>query len=134
MKAIKLDEIVDSMDIQTDEAGFYLNKETGELIFPTDEDGNNETEKYENNDNYIQLPTKFDINEYDIMEDFCLSIEDDKLRDIFMYSIKGKGAFKRFKDTAYKHEILENWYEFKNIALKHIAIEWCKDNNISYTD
>ncbi len=106
MEAIKFDEIVDSMDMQTDEAGFYLNKKTGEIIFAADEDGNPETEKF----------------------------EDKKLRDVIIDSIKRKGAFRRFKDMAYRHGILENWYEFKNIALKQIAINWCKENNINYTD
>ncbi len=28
---------------------------------------------------YIALPTRFDIHEYSIMENFCLSLEDDRL-------------------------------------------------------
>jgi len=134
MEAIKLDEIVDSMDMQTDEACFYLNKETGEIIFSADENGNPETEKYEDDNNYIQLPDKFDIHEYSIIENFCLLIEDEKLKDTFLITIRRSGAFRKFKDMAYRHEILENWYEFKNIALKQIAINWCKENNINYAD
>ncbi|MEI8390690.1 MAG: UPF0158 family protein [bacterium] len=153
MEAIKLKEIVDAIEDQSDELYFYLNKKSKKVVMISndemraaeDEDPIEDFPEWQqeiikiaieivNTDDYIELPEKSNINEYEIMEDFCLSIEDDKLRGILLASIKGKGAFKRFKDVAYRHEILENWYEFKNIALKQIAINWCKENNINYTD
>lgn len=43
--------------------------------------------------NYIELPTKYDINEYEIMEDFCLTISDQRKQDSLLWAIRGKESF-----------------------------------------
>ena len=53
----------------------------------------------ENFENYIELSTKYDINEYEIVEDFCQTVSDQQKQDILLRAIKGNGAFRRFKDT-----------------------------------
>lgn len=78
------------------------------------------------------MPSEFDIHEYRIMERFCLSLENDKLRDIMYYSIKGKGAFRRFKNNIRKYNLEQDWYEYRDEALRTIAIEWCEENGIEY--
>ena len=85
-----------------------------------------------NPEDYIQLPEQFDINEYSIMEKFCLSLNDEELRDIMYSSIKGSGAFQRFKNNIHHHGIADDWYKYKDEAIREIAIEWCKENNIKY--
>lgn len=85
-------------------------------------------------DKYIPLPTKFDIHEYGIMERLCLSIRDTKISDILYNSIKGSGAFRRFKQNIYRYNIQDDWYNYRDAALREIAIEWCEDNNIEFTE
>lgn len=57
-----------------------------------------------------------------------------QIRDILYYSIKGSGAFRRFKDNIYKYNIEEEWYKFRDEAIKQIVIEWCEDNEINYIE
>jgi predicted transglutaminase-like protease len=109
---VKLDDIIDAMELQTDETTSYLNKETGRVATITDEEFRAAEDdksiedfpdwQHENiriakevleTDDYISLPSKFDINEYGIMERFSLSIADDEIRDTMCRSIKGRGAF-----------------------------------------
>jgi len=45
-------------------------------------------------DDYIELPTKFDINDYQIMKRFCLSRDNEDLRHELLNAIRGKGAFR----------------------------------------
>ena len=50
-----------------------------------DHDGHTEIVHYESpcfidSDDYLPLPSKFDIDEYHIMEDFCCSVVDDEIR------------------------------------------------------
>jgi len=85
-------------------------------------------------DDYIELPTKFDIHEYSIMEKFCLSLNDEELSDKMYHAIKEKGAFRRFKDNIYEYGIEEDWYRYRREAFKRIAINWCEDNNIPYVE
>jgi hypothetical protein len=88
----------------------------------------------QNRENYVELPSKVEINEYRIMEDFCHSVEDRGISEKLSDAIKGRGAFRRFKDNIVRLGIEARWYKYKDEALKRMAIEWCKDNNIDYID
>ena len=151
---VKLSDIIDDMECQSDESSSYLNKKTGKLVLI----GHEEAMAAENDEpiedfpdwqqeiikvakdienetgEYIRLPSKFDIHEYRIMEDFCLSVEDQKTSEILYTLIKGSGAFGRFKNAIHIYEIAEDWYKFRNEAFKEIAIEWCQENNIEFED
>lgn len=66
------------------------------------------------------------------MEEYCLEIEDDNIREAMYSSIKGRGAFRRFKDNINRFGIEEHWYKYRDEAIKRIAIEWCEGNGIRY--
>ena len=150
---VKLKDIIDEMEIQSDFHSSYLNKKTGEIVMVTndhfqvaeDEDDLSDHPEWEQgaiklagevleSDDYIELPTKFDIHEYSVMEKFCLSLNDEELSDKMYHSIKGKGAFRRFKDNIYECGIEEDWFKYRREAFKRIAIDWCEDNNIPYVE
>ena len=157
MKPVNLKDIVDEMEIQVDEYYKYLNKETGAIVTISKEELGIAEESEEeddfsqypdwqqdsikealdvllNWDDYVELPDKWEINEYDIMEDFCLSIKDNKISNALYAAIKGRGAFRRFKDSICTYGIEDNWYKFRDLTLRNIAIKWCKDNEITYSD
>ena len=84
-------------------------------------------------DDYLPLPSKFDIHEYNIMEDFCFSVADDKITGALLDKIRGTGAFRRFKDAIHMNEMEEEWYRFRQEELEKIAIDWLEANQIPYT-
>lgn len=153
MKAIvSIKDVVNEMDVISDEHSAFLNRHTGELvtlsneeISAAEEDDNiDEYPEWQqdmiikakeviNSDDYLPLPSKFDINEYHIMEDFCCSVVDHKIREVLLDKIRGRGAFRRFKDCILKYEIEEEWYRFRQEELEKIAIEWLEVNHIPYT-
>ena len=151
MPIVDLDEIIEGMELQSEEAGHFLNRKTGEVILITDE----EFQAAENDqplegfpdwqqenilvareilaeDHYIPLPSRYDIDEYSIMERFCLSIEDDKLQNILFNAIKGRGAFRRFKDNIHRYGLAEDWYKYQDKEIKQQAIDWCEAHGIRY--
>ncbi|HOJ11789.1 MAG TPA: UPF0158 family protein [Clostridiales bacterium] len=155
MKPVKLKDIVDEMEMQMDEYHKYLNKETGEIVTVSTEELTIAEESEEDDDfseypdwqrdsikdaldvivnweNYIELPDKWEINEYDIMEEFCGSIRNDRISNVLYTAIQGRGAFRRFKDAIIRFEVEDDWYKFREEALKQIAIEWCEENEIKY--
>lgn len=73
-------------------------------------------------------------DDYSIMEDFCYSIEDEELREEFLYAIRGNGAFRMFKDKIHQYDLEDQWYDYKYQKYKDIAIEWCEENNIEYRE
>ncbi len=148
---VNLNELVDELGFHMDEFCKYLNKKTGELVtMPCEvlsaiEDGDDDsysdlewTEKCVliakdiiETEDYIKIP--FDeINHYRIMEDFCYSLEDDKVREILCVAIEGKGAFSRFKGVIARYDIQDLWYQYRDEKLKEIAIRWCNANGIAY--
>lgn len=151
-KPVPLSEIVDAMDCQTDEMASYLYKETGKIITISDETmraaKENEpledrpqwqqkaiTEAHDflrNEKEYIPLPTQFDIHEYEIMERFCLSLEDREIGVDLYYAIKGSGAFRRFKDKIHELGVADDWYKYREEALREQAKYWCMDNEVPY--
>jgi exonuclease III len=79
---------------------------------------------------FVRLPTKFDVHEWAIMQDFALSVESTRISEELLRAIHGKGAFRMFKDAIQRHRIESTWFDFRAEALKHIAIEWCEENQI----
>jgi len=83
---------------------------------------------------YLELPSRFEIHEYEIMERFCLSIPDGKVSDILLRKIRGSGAFRRFKDTIYQYNLEPDWFAYRDEAYKEIAIVWLESHDIAYSD
>ena len=149
---VNLTDIIDGIECQSVENTSYLNRRSGEVVlisdyemraaeqndliedFPDWEQDQVRIAREINNGSvdYIPLPTKFDIDEYGMMERFCLSVENTKISDILYDLIKGSGAFRRFKDAIHKYGVADDWYRYRNDALKEIAIEWCRENNIAF--
>ena len=154
MAKVKIDDVVEHLEFASDMNKSFLNKKTGAVhLIPAelerygesdfdDDDFIPEWEKEiipvikdikQNPDNYIVMPDQFYINEYAIMERFCLSLEEETLRDKIYVAIKGSGAFQRFKNNINNYGIADDWYKYKDEAFREIAIEWCKENNLEYS-
>ena len=149
---VLLRDVVDAMDVLTDDIHAYLNKLTGELLtvttddlsaieegddlsgFPDwQQDALEDARRIIESDDFLELPDKFEIHEYAIMQDFCYSLENPRLRDEMASRIRGSGAFRRFKDGIHYHGIQDDWYRFRQQALEAIAIEWLAFNGIAFT-
>ena len=149
---VKLSEIIEGLEFQSDESSSFLNTKTGEVVLMTDYAmrAAEENEPLEDvpdwerdlvavareilaeTGEYIQLPTKYDIDEYSIMENFCTSLDKQEIGDILYDLISGSGAFRRFKDAIYKYRVEDEWFKYRDNAIKEIAIEWCRENNIEF--
>jgi hypothetical protein len=149
---VSLRAVVQEMDVHSDQHHAYLNKRTGELVTIGDEEidiienGENiedypewqreairKTQEVLDSDEYLPLPSKFDIHEYAIMERFCRSRDDREVRERLLYCIDGTGAFRLFKDAIREFGIVDDWFSFRESALEEIAIEWLDANGIQYT-
>src|SRR6266852_6489336 len=106
---VKLQDILEGMDFQSDEQSSFLNLTTGEVVSITDEelraaehdapledfpdwqhDAIRIARDIVETDHYLPLPDRFEINEYSIMEHFCLSVVDDDLRNNICEAIRGR--------------------------------------------
>ncbi|AGI74388.1 hypothetical protein OA238_c45190 [Octadecabacter arcticus 238] len=150
---VKLRAVVDQIEMTGDEMTAYINRKTGDLITLTDEDlsyaedGDNDrlipdwqretvdqVKQVLANDEYIALPDSFEIHEYKIMEHFCYTIEDERVQNILLQAISGKGAFRHFKNKVYEEGINKNWRRFRDSAFKQIAVGFLENQGIAFTD
>ena len=151
---VNLSDIIEGLEFQSDESSSFLNKKTGEVVLMTDyamraAEENEPLEEVPDwekelvsiareilaeTGEYIQLPTKYDIDEYSIMENFCMSLDKKEIGDILYDLISGSGAFRRFKDAVYKYGVEDEWNIYRDNAIKEIAIEWCRENNIEFDE
>ena len=131
---VKLSEVIDALDFTNDEIEYYYNPDNGEIFMSNigDFENLNEDELDELFEKSIMLPTRYDINEYEMMEDFAETIKDTRLQNQLYISLNGSGAFRRFKDTCINFDIIDDWYKFRDERYKEIAIDWCKQNELEY--
>lgn len=80
---------------------------------------------------YLALPGKFDFDEYRHLERFIAGLEDARIADQLWRAIKGKGAFRRFKDTANRLGVLQEWYDYLQRAQESFMLEWAELNGIA---
>jgi hypothetical protein len=149
---VKLKDIIEGLEFQSDECFSYLNTATGEVVSVTTEElrAAEEDEPLEDfpewqhdalriardiveTEHYLPLPDRFEINEYQIMERFCLSIDDEDMREDLCEAIRGRGAFRRFKDRMQLYGMDEEWYRYRDAALREIAVAWSAAHGIAYT-
>ncbi len=83
---------------------------------------------------FIPLPPQSEIGPYRVMERFCESIEAPALRDELLETIRGRGAFGRFKEAIHVHEIATEWYKFRNEALRALAADFLTSEAIPFLD
>jgi hypothetical protein len=150
---VRLSDIVDALEMQFDGYSSYLDCSTGQVETISDdlwdeaqESADDEVpadwEKEEwdlarqivSTDRFQALPTKFDVHEWAIMRDFALSAESTSSSEDLLDALHGSGAFRHFKDTLYRYHMEKSWYAFRTAALRQIAIDWCEEHHIVWTE
>ena len=146
MPKVRLSEIVDGMDMMSDQVTSYLHRTTGRILFASDEairaadEGDDESVEPEEladarailggGDEYLALPDRFEIDEYRMMERFAAEIEDAHQSEDLLASLRGAKAFRRFKDTVHQLGLSDAWYAFRERGYTELARTWCEANGI----
>ena len=117
---VRLKDIVDALEMQFDESSAFLDLDTGQvetvshaLLREAEDSGDEEPElptwqKHEweiakrivSTDRFQELPTKFEVHEWAIMQDFSRSVEFDSIRENLLNAIHGPGEFRNFRSIA----------------------------------
>ena len=132
---IKLSTLTEAMDSVLEEATQEYDKATGEIHFIYDGmvDGeiNQELEEYIcKSDDFIALPEKYEINDYEIMREFIYTLPNGRMQDNLLNAISGRGAFRRFREVLDDYGNTEKWYAYKEAAYEQIAREWAERHGI----
>ena len=148
---VKLQDVVEALDLSADFSFYFLDRRTGEIEMITEEvwDAAENDEliseypewqrelilkarEIQSTDNFVELPDKSDIDSYAMMERFCQEYSDRHVSATLSAAIKGKGAFRRFKDMISDLGIENEWYRFEQQRLEEIAVEWLEAEGIPF--
>lgn len=83
---------------------------------------------------FLDAPDKFDFHEYRHMERFIGTVPDEHTAAQLWRAIKGKGAFRYFKDTVHRLGLQDEWYRYRDRAMKEFVIEWAETNHVPFVD
>ena len=139
---IKLDIVLEAVEMASDNCTYYYDMQEKEsvcymdpIFYGHDEENDDLGELIEAEwmTRFIALPTRFEINEYNIMESFIEEeIPNESVQDYMFSRIHGKGAFRRFKEDVRKIGMEQDWYDYRDQAYRNVAIEWCDENGFNY--
>ena len=153
---VKLSDIIDSINFQSSNTSCYLDRERGEvflvskeLLRAAEEDAELEDDpgwekeqvklareilRDKKGERYILIPGKFVSHEYSTMENFCISLDDEKISKPLCQAIFGGGAFNRFNKCIHRYGVVDDWYMYRYNSMKRIVIDWCEANNVEYVE
>jgi hypothetical protein len=149
MKPIKLSELIEALEYDSDEHVTRVDLQNGSVVmvdlslFEVVEEGDEERlsdlpdwqkEQVEiaraivanSGERFVEAPDKFEFHEYRHMEWFISTVEDTEAAEQLWRAIKGKGAFRYFKDTANRLEISAK--VILNSRRAKVIRELCKPN------
>lgn len=151
---VLLREVAEEIDGAPNEMTPYLNRRTGELFTVGDEEArlvdDDEEEPEEEladwqqellpkvrevlaSDDWLELPSQFDIHEWGIMRDFAAQSPTDESRDALLNAIHGSGAFRFFRSEVDRLGLLQQWYAFRTAAIEQIAADFLEAEEIPFT-
>lgn len=135
---VKLQEVLEALEGAGMEIEYYYDTQNQEILMVFDGmiNGEYNSELMEQIcegfiEDFIPLPGQYDINEYRMMENFIYELPSGRNQDKLEQAIRGKGAFRRFKDCLYEVDLEKNWYAYRDAAYEKIAREWCEKHGIT---
>jgi hypothetical protein len=157
MKPVKISDLIEALEFDSDEYGNWVDLQKGSVVrlmhslISAVEEGNEEAlesmgdwEKEEaevakaivkdSGERFVAAPSKFDFDEYRQMERFIGTVEDSAAAEQLWRAIKGKGAFRYFKDTASRMGVLKQWYQYRDNAMKEFVRDWAEAHQIPIVD
>ena len=130
---ISLREVIEILEMQGENCLSYLDPDTGEIVTATEEVRRLAQEPEETQDDLpewqrevvrkvrdvlasdrcLQLPDRFEIDEWSIMDEFAQTQHSERVRQELLEAIHGARAFRMFRSTIRRLGIEKSWYRFR---------------------
>lgn len=83
---------------------------------------------------FLFPPDKFAFHEYRHMERFIGLLSDAEAAEQLWHAIKGRSAFRYFKNTLHRLGIQGQWRRYRHEAMKEFVIDWAEANEVANED
>ncbi|MGQ7420549.1 UPF0158 family protein [Streptococcus suis] len=139
--AVLFRDIVDALQMLDQDDRYYYDSHLDELVYLSVEEtslkAREDLEEEIEEDvigRFVRLPTYYDFNPYTFMELYISDLTDGDLSGRLSRAIRGRGAFRRFKNELERCDRLEEWYAFETQCYKELVLDWCQENEIAIVD
>ena len=148
---ISLRDVVEAIDLPSDEMSSYLNPETGEILTVSEEeldllergDTDESLQEWERellpklreaveSDRWLALPDRFEVHEWSIMERFSRTVKNERHREELVDATHGTGAFRLFHRTIERLGMRDTWFKFRDSEFERIARDWLESQGLEY--
>ncbi|MBI1367097.1 MAG: hypothetical protein GC162_00435 [Planctomycetes bacterium] len=151
---VKLEDILEGIEMSHDECQAYLDLRTGRVEYIDDdtqwaldhEDDPADLPDWqspiveitrlidadEEGERFLPLPNQFDVHEWQMMADFVQTLDDEAIRHQLSNACRGGGAFRCFKDMAHRLGVEAKWFACREEQYRRFAVDWCEVNNIPW--
>ena len=149
MKPAKLSELIEALEFDFEEISAFVDLENGCVVMVQrsvlsdveegDEEALSDVPDWQKDEveiaraivgdlgkRFVSPPDKFEFHEYRQMEQFIGTLRNAGAADQLSQAIRGKGAFRYFKDTADRLGLLNRWFQYRNDAVKEFVVEWLR--------
>lgn len=88
-------------------------------------------EARQNREDFVPVDTVPSRIQYQWVDEFTKSVEDETLRKRIEAAINGKGAFRRFKDILLTMpDERRRWFEFRDQKMRQRIVEWVQESGV----
>ena len=135
---IKLQTVIDAIEQASDAYTMLYDTKTNETVYLPDVWITGETDEdlaeliEPEPERFLRFPTKYEIHEYSIMDSFVDDLPAGRIKSELAGAIRGKGAFRRFKQTIRFQGVEQLWYDYQANAYRELAERWCNENDIQF--
>ena len=157
MKPVKLSALIEALEFDFEETRTFVDLENGCVVMVQrsvlsdveegDEEALSDVPDWQKDEveiaraivadsgkRFVAPPDKYEFHEYRQMERFIGTVRNSGAADQLSQAIRGKGAFRYFKDTADRLGLLNQWFQYRDDAMKEFVVDWAADNNVPYED
>ena len=147
---VKLQDVIEAIEPLSEEWNARINSTTGEIVCYTEEEAmmaGSEGERLpawfvelapkvreaSTSEAFLELPGPFEFHEYSVMEDFASSLPA-PARSRVLAAMRGRGAFRGFKHAVDREGVRDQWFAWRDEALRALAIDFLDAEGIPYVD
>ena len=113
------------------ERSAYLNRRTGEWVVVSDSGDSDELpDDLDESDDYLKIPH---WNDLDLGKSLVFEFIEQRLtsaRDLVHDFFHRTGAYGRFRNLLERHDLLNDWNEYKTQRSRVAMLEWCAENSV----
>ena len=149
---VSLSQVVEALEVASDEMSWFVHKQTGQVVMVSHEvmrlaedDAEVDLPDWQEEElrvardvlestDWLGLPSKFDVHEWEIMNRFAQSVAVPAQREEVLDAIHGSGAFRQFKSTIRRLRLEDAWFSFRDSAFEEMAKSWLEDHSFEIDD